>query len=46
MYAAPAGLTALPVTGLAISTGHYVLAAITLLFFGACMLRLIPRREA
>lgn len=44
MYAAPA--STLPVTGLAMATGHYIVAATTLLFFGFALLRLIPRKES
>lgn len=39
-----AGCTALAVTGF--NTMHYIVAAVTLMFFGAMVLRLVPRKES
>jgi len=41
---AATGFGALAVTG--INSVHYLVAAVTLIFFGLAMLRLVPRREA
>ena len=46
MYQPPVGLVALPVTGAAFLTAHYVVGAITLIFAGLALLRLVPRKES